>query len=425
MELIQKLQILGEAARYDVSCSSSGSSGTRPGQGKSYSIGNTSTSGICHTWSDDGRCISLLKVLLTNHCEFNCIYCCNRKDNDIPRASFTPSELASLTIEFYMRNYIEGLFLSSGVVKSPDHTMSLLIETVRLLRNKYSFGGYIHVKTIPGASESSVYELGLLVDRMSINVEFCSQSTLQVLAPEKTAESIISPMALVNQTRENFSDCVKNRLSVPSFVPGGQSTQFIVGASPESDFRILTMSQKLYKGYNLKRVYYSAYIPVNSHPDLPALLSAPPLLREHRLYQADWLMRFYRFNAGELVSADFPDLDLTLDPKCSWAINNFAYFPVEINRADYNTLLRVPGIGVLSAKRIISARKFKNLTYEDAVKIGVVLKRAVYFLLFNGKYMASKLCSADELKFTLADKRGKQIHSARQIGIEELNVLSL
>jgi len=425
MELIQKLQILGEAARYDVSCSSSGSSGTSPGKGKSYAIGNTSNSGICHTWSDDGRCISLLKVLLTNHCEFNCIYCCNRKDNDIPRAAFTPSELASLTIEFYMRNYIEGLFLSSGVVKSPDHTMSLLIETVKLLRNKYSFGGYIHVKTIPGASGSSVYELGLLVDRMSINVEFCSQSTLKVLAPEKTAESIISPMALVNQTRENFSDCIKNRLSAPSFVPGGQSTQFIVGASPESDYRILTMSQKLYQGYNLKRVYYSAYIPVNSHPHLPALLSAPPLLREHRLYQADWLMRFYRFNAGELVSADFPDLDLTLDPKCSWAINNFEYFPVEINRADYNTLLRVPGIGVLSAKRIISARKFKNLTFEDAAKIGIVLKRAVYFLLFNGKYMASNLISADELKLTLADKRGRQIYSGRQIGIEELNVLSL
>lgn len=425
MELAQKLQILGEAARYDVSCSSSGSAGTKPTQGAKYKTGNTATAGICHTWSDDGRCISLLKVLLTNHCEYNCLYCCNRRDNDIPRAAFTPEELASLTIEFYRRNYIEGLFLSSGVVRSPDHTMSLLIETIRLLRNKYSFGGYIHVKTIPGASETSVYELGLLVDRMSTNVEFCSQSTLEYMAPEKSAKSIISPMTIVSRTKNEFSDCVRNAISVPSFVPGGQSTQFIIGAAPESDYRILTMSQKLYRNYNLKRVYYSAYIPVNSHPDLPALITAPPLLREHRLYQADWLMRFYNFDAGELVCSDFPDLDLTLDPKCSWAVNNFSIFPVEINKVDYNTLLRVPGIGVLSAKKIISARKFKTLTFEDASKMGVVLKRAVFFLTFSGKYMACNFSTSDELKFLLSDKRGRQIFSARQIGIEEINVLSV
>ena len=430
MDLMDKLKILGEAARYDVSCSSSGSTGTNASTitgsiNKDYSIGNTSVAGICHTWSEDGRCISLLKVLLTNHCEFNCLYCLNRRDNDIKRAAFTPKELAKLTIEFYKRNYIEGLFLSSGVVKNPNNTMNLLIETVSILRNEYSFGGYIHVKTIPGASQEAVYALGLLVDRMSVNVEFSSQNTLKLLAPEKSSEKILAPISFINDKKIEFADYNKNRIHSPTFVPGGQSTQLIVGASRETDLKLLTLSENLYKRLNLKRVYYSAYIPVNTHPNLPAITSAPPLLREHRLYQADWLLRFYKFQTSEILSNDTPDLDLQLDPKCSWAIRNIDIFPVEINRASYEMLLRVPGIGVLSAKKIIAARKYHSIKYEDAKKLGIVLKRAVFFLTFNGLFMISKSFSLDTLRYYLSDKRGKQIYSPSQIRIEDLNVLSI
>lgn len=422
MDIMAKLSILGQAAKYDVSCSSSGSTGVvTNSSGKSpSSIGNTAVGGICHTWTEDGRCVSLLKVLLTNHCEYNCTYCINRTDNDIPRAAFTPRELATLTIEFYKRNYIEGLFLSSGVVKNPDHTMNLLIETIRILRYEYFFGGYIHVKTIPGASNDAVYSLGLLVDRMSVNIEFCSQNALSLLAPQKNAEDIISPMTLIRNKRNELSDCLRNRIKVPTFVPGGQSTQLIIGAVPESDYSILSLSQNLYNRYALKRVYYSAYIPVNTHPNLPAITSAPPLLREHRLYQADWLLRFYKFDARELLSVDTPDLDLQIDPKCSWAVRNFDIFPVEINRADYETLLRVPGIGVLSARKILAARRSKSLNYEDARKLGVVLKRAVFFLTFNGKYETSYSFSNDELRNSLADKRGKLIISPSQMRLEDL-----
>lgn len=428
MDIMEKLSILGQAARYDVSCSSSGSNnkGGRVLQKKTKAIGNVAPGGICHTWSDDGRCISLLKILLTNHCEYNCLYCANRRDNNITRAAFTPGEIASLTIEFYKRNYIEGLFLSSGVIKSPEYTMSLLLETLKLLRNDHSFRGYIHVKTIPGASKESVYELGLLADRMSVNIEFCNENTLKLLAPQKFSKDMLAPMSLIHEKKKEFDDCAKNKIRPPVFVPAGQSTQLVIGAkASENDFTVLSLTQKLYSKLNLKRVYYSAYIPVNTHPNLPAVNSPAPFLREHRLYQADWLMRFYGFKAGEIIRKDNPFLSLTVDPKCDWAINNFDLFPVEINRADYPTLLRVPGIGMIGAKRILEARKYRNLKYEDARKLGIVLKRASFFLTFSGRYFGESFNSTDELRFFLADKRGKEFYNPKQITLEELNVLSV
>ena len=429
MTIEEKLVILGEAARYDVSCSSSGSArvsgqaGAGGGKGKGAVIGNTAAGGICHTWSDDGRCISLLKVLLTNHCEYNCSYCLNRRDNDHPRAAFTPRELANVTIEFYKRNYIEGLFLSSGVVKSPDHTMQLLIETVTILRGEYGFGGYIHVKTIPGASPDSVYQLGCLVDRMSVNVEFCSSKALALLAPEKKPVDIVSPMAFIRDKKSELQDFRNYRFKAPEFVPAGQSTQMIIGAVRERDYHILSLSQTLYQQYSMKRVYYSAYIPVNTHPNLPAVTSAPPLLREHRLYQADWLMRFYHFDAHELVSTGQPDLDLDLDPKCGWAMRHLDLFPVEINRADYENLLRVPGIGVLSARRIVAARRSKALTLEDTKKLGIVMKRAVYFITCGGRYGAPISLDAEGLRQAMTDRQGRRLLSPLQMRLEDLDVL--
>ncbi len=425
----EKLVILGEAARYDVSCSSSGSarlsrqSSSSSRQGSDALIGNTATGGICHSWTDDGRCVSLLKVLLTNHCEYNCSYCLNRRDNDHPRAAFTPRELATLTIEFYKRNYIEGLFLSSGVVKSPDHTMQLLIETIFILRNEFLFGGYIHVKTIPGASQESVYQLGCMVDRMSVNVEFCSSQALALLAPEKKPGDIVTPMAFIRDKKNELFGDKKYPVRSSDFVPAGQSTQMIIGAVRERDYHILSLSQTLYQEYNMKRVYYSAYIPVNTHPNLPAVTSAPPLLREHRLYQADWLLRFYHFDAHELVTTDHPDLDLEMDPKCGWAMRHLDIFPVEINRAEYEILLRVPGIGVLSAKRVLAARRTKKLSLEDAKKLGIVMKRAVFFITCDGKYGAPLSLDADGLRGAMADKRGKRMISPFQMRLEDLDVL--
>lgn len=427
LNISDKLAILGEAARYDVSCSSSGSTRvsnqSTSNSTNKFSIGNTATGGICHSWTDDGRCVSLLKVLLTNYCEYNCSYCLNRRDNDKPRAAFTPRELATLTIEFYKRNYIEGLFLSSGVVKSPDHTMGLLIETITILRKEFFFGGYIHVKTIPGASQESIYILGLLVDRLSVNVEFCSSKALSLLAPDKKPQDIIAPMTFIHDMKIELMDCRKFLSKTPDFVPAGQSTQLIVGAVKERDYHILSLSQSLYNDYEMKRVYYSAYIPVNTHPNLPAVTSAPPLLREHRLYQADWLMRFYKFDARELVTIDDPDLCLQMDPKCYWAMRHLDLFPVEINRADYDTLLRVPGIGVLSARRIIAARRTKKLTIDDAKKIGIVMKRASYFITCNGKYVAPYSLNAMELSNLMMDNQGKRMVSPLQIRMEELDVL--
>jgi len=381
MDTLTKLGILGDAAKYDVSCSSSGSDrkNTKDGLGSGYKAG------ICHSWSDDGRCISLLKILLTNKCMYNCVYCVNRATNDIPRASFTPGEVIDLVMNFYRRNYIEGLFLSSAVEKSPDHTMEQMLEVVKKLRIEYKFNGYIHLKAIPGADMTLIAQSGLYVDRMSINIELPSSQGLKLLAPQKEKQSILKPMKYISsQIIEKSEERRLSRRAVP-FVPAGQSTQLIVGATPDHDLNILTLSENLYKRFNLKRVFYSAYVPVSSNPLLPAL-KQPPLLREHRIYQADWLLRFYGFSANELLDETHQDFDMSLDPKCDWALRNIHLFPVEINRVDYEMLLRIPGIGVKSAQRIVRARRVCQLSYDDLKKIGVVLKRARYFITCRGKY---------------------------------------
>jgi putative DNA modification/repair radical SAM protein len=381
MEIMEKLRILSDAAKYDVSCSSSGSTRKNTKNG----IGNASPSGICHSFTSDGRCISLLKILLTNYCIYNCAYCINRSTNDVPRAAFTPDEVADLTINFYKRNYIEGLFLSSGVFMNPNYTMELLIQTVKILRKTYKFNGYIHIKAIPGADENLIKEAGLYVDRMSVNIELPSNSSLKLLAPQKTKVNILKPMGIIhNEITANKNNRVTYKSS-PSFVPAGQSTQLIVGATPDSDLKIMKLSEGLYNKYNLKRVYYSAYVPVSKSPAL-ANITNPPLLREHRLYQADWLLRFYGFSASELLNESNPNFNTDFDPKTNWALNNLHFFPLEINTASYEMLLRIPGIGVKSAKRILSIRKVHYLTFEDVKKIGVVLKRARYFITCKGKY---------------------------------------
>jgi len=375
MDLVQKLTILAGAAKYDASCASSGSQRERPAGG----LGNTSLGGICHSWSDDGRCISLLKILLTNYCIYDCAYCANRRSNDIPRAGFTVDEVVNLTVNFYRRNYIEGLFLSSGVVKSPDHTMEQMIAIVEKLRLEHGFSGYVHLKAIPGASPELIRRAGLCADRLSVNIELPSADALQRLAPEKSKNDILGPMNAIDQgIAENRYDR-KHFHQAPAFAPAGQSTQMIVGASPETDLRILTLSENLYRRYNLKRVYFSAYVPVNHNSLLPALIQ-PPLQREHRLYQADWLMRFYGFESKELLEPDQPNLPEGMDPKAAWALRHPQFFPVDVNRADYEVLLRVPGIGVRSAKRIVASRRFAALRRADLEILGVVMKRARYFV---------------------------------------------
>ncbi len=419
MDIIEKLAILGDAAKYDVSCSSSGSDRSASA---SSGVGNTVAGGICHTWTDDGRCISLLKVLLTNHCDYDCVYCRNRQSNDIPRAAFRPEELAELTIQFYRRNYIEGLFLSSGVVRDPDHTMELLIETVRQLRETHGFRGYVHVKVIPGATSDAVERIGRLADRISVNVELPSSRSLALLAPQKHPEQIEAPMGYIAERREaNRDEMVRYRNASP-FAPAGQSTQMIVGATPDRDVQILRLSQRLYSRFSLKRVFYSAYIPTNTDSLLPAVNSAPPLLREHRLYQADWLMRFYRFDVEEIVDSGNPDLDLDLDPKSAWAMRHLDLFPVEVNRADYDTLLRVPGIGVVSARRVLDARRHGRLRAEDLRPLGVVMKRARFFLTAGGRYAAERIPQADELRLRLADSVGQAGYAPFQLRIEDLAV---
>jgi len=379
MEIMQKLEILADAAKYDVACTSSGNNRSA----KKGALGNAVACGICHSFTADGRCVSLLKILLTNACIYDCQYCTNRRSNDVPRAAFTPWEVAELTIRFYQRNYIEGLFLSSAVIKSPDYTMELLIATLQLVRETYKFNGYIHVKAIPGADEALIRQAGMLADRISVNIELPSQDSLAKLAPEKTKKNILAPMKSV---REGIIQS-KNELSLyrhaPKFAPAGQSTQLIVGATPESDNKIISLAEGLYKHYKLKRVFFSAYIPMGGSALLPN--TGPPLLREHRLYQADWLLRFYGFTAGELFSNPEENLSLDMDPKCHWALQNLAQFPIEVNKADYLTLLRVPGIGERSAKKIVAARRVGVLSFEDLKKMRVVLKRAKYFLLCNGK----------------------------------------
>ena len=368
MTLKEKLTILADSAKYDVSCSSSGS--TRKNEG---GIGNAAFSGICHSFASDGRCISLLKILMTNCCIFDCKYCINRKSNNVKRTIFTPEEICELTMNFYRRNYIEGLFLSSGIVKSPDYTMELLIKTLKMLRYKYHFHGYIHCKAIPGANEYLLKELGNLVDRLSANIELPTESGLKLLAPNKEENKVIKIMSYV---KENH-----NR----SYVPAGQSTQVIIGATKETDLDIMAKSEALYKSYDLKRVFYSAYIPVNKDKVLP-MLKTPPLVRENRLYQADWLLRFYGFRVKDLLDEDNPNFNILMDPKANWALRHLNEFPKEINTVSYYDLLKVPGIGIKSAKRIIACRKNFKITFNDLKKMGVVIKRAKYFITCNGKY---------------------------------------
>ena len=457
----EKLQILADAAKYDVACTSSGSSR----RGKKGELGNAEACGICHSFAADGRCISLLKILMTNHCAYDCKYCINRASNDVRRATFTPQEICELTVEFYKRNYIEGLFLSSGVLKNPTYTMEKMCETLLLLRTRYHFNGYIHVKTIPGASDELLAAAGYLADRISVNLELPTETALRSLAPNKTMQNILNPMGKVQSTiashriaagksaymdrsRGNqflrngiFSDDSKKifreKLNMQNtdaklsnntpikkedpnlisrdknkftkhiltwenacqlapldmsdlkrnFAPAGQSTQMIIGATGESDYTLLQTSQALYQGFDLKRVFFSAYVPLNEDSRLPSLDTAPPLLREHRLYQADWLLRFYGFHAEELLSTDRPNFNIMLDPKCDWALRHLELFPVEINRASYADLLRVPGIGTKSAYRIVKSRRQRSLTFENLKKMGIVLKRAKYFITCNGKMM--------------------------------------
>lgn len=368
MDLKEKLKILADSAKYDASCSSSGS--IRKSNG---GLGNTAFSGICHSFSSDGRCISLLKILMTNSCIFDCKYCLNRRSNEIKRAIFTPEEVCTITLNFYRRNYIEGLFLSSGIIKSPDYTMELMIKTIILLRKKYHFGGYIHAKAIPGTSEKLLHELGALVDRLSANIELPTENGLKLLAPNKETKKVETIMKYVrtNQTKH--------------FVPAGQSTQMIIGATKEHDLDILNKSETMYKNYKLKRVFYSAYIPVNQDRLLPTL-ERPPLKRENRLYQADWLLRFYNFKVNDLLSENNPNFNILLDPKADYALRHLKEYPKEVNTCSYNDLLKVPGIGVKSAKRIIKARRVFKLTFTDLKKLGVVIKRAKYFITCNHKY---------------------------------------
>lgn len=384
ISIADKLKILTDAAKYDVACTSSGTQRTNDGTG----IGSCAQAGICHSFSADGRCISLLKILFTNECIYDCKYCINRRSNDVPRASFTPDEICTLTMEFYRRNYIEGLFLSSGVLKSPDHTMELIYAALYKLRTTYRFQGYIHVKAIPGTSQELLERLGFLADRMSVNLELPTAEGLRLLAPHKTRERILAPMRLVQNKMEENRQEIQLYRNAQRFVPAGQSTQMIIGATPETDFQIIHVAEALYKKFGLKRVFYSAFVHVNEDASLPARTGeGPPLLREHRLYQADFLLRYYQFQAGELLTEEAPNFNVFLDPKCNWALRHLEVFPVEVNTAGYELLLRVPGIGYRSAARIVKARRYGKLDFGDLKKMGVVLKRALYFLTCGGKMM--------------------------------------
>ena len=399
LSVMDKLNILSDAAKYDVACTSSGVD--RKGDGRG--MGNTLAGGICHSFAADGRCISLLKILFTNECIYNCKYCINRVTNDVPRASFTPEEICELTMNFYKRNYIEGLFLSSGILKNPTYTMELMYKAIDMLRNVHHFQGYIHVKAIPGADERIIEKMGMIVDRMSINLELPTAEGLREIAPNKSRKTILKPMRQI----QTGIAANKNELTLyrhaPKFVPAGQSTQMVIGATPENDYQIVSVAENLYQKFDLKRVFYSAFMNVNQDKDLPATLEGPPLLREHRLYQADWLMRFYGFRANELLTEDRPNFNTLFDPKCDWALKHLEFFPVEINRADKRILLRVPGIGVKSAERIVMARRHANLTFDDLKKMGVVLKRALYFITCSGRMMYKTKIEEDYISRNLLD----------------------
>ena len=401
MTLLKKLEILTDAAKYDVACTSSGIDRTGDGTG----IGNAKLAGICHSFSSDGRCISLLKILFTNECIFDCRYCLNRRSNDVPRASFTPDEVCELTMQFYRRNYIEGLFLSSGIIYSPSYTMELIFQTVYKLRTECRFQGYIHVKAIPGAEPELIFKAGLYADRMSVNLELPTAEGLRMLAPNKQRRTILGPMRTIQNARqENQNELIRYQ-NAPRFVPAGQSTQMIIGATPENDYQIISVAESLYQKFDLKRVFYSAFVKVNDDAMLPALPGGPPLLREHRLYQADFLLRYYGFAAAELLSEQRPNFNVLLDPKCDWAVRHLEQFPVEINRADYYTLLRVPGIGVKSARRIVGARKSASLNFDDLKKIGVVLKRALYFITCRGRMMYRTKLEEDYIVRNIIDPK--------------------
>lgn len=418
MSVMEKLGILTDAAKYDVACTSSGISRKGDGTG----LGNAAASGICHSFASDGRCISLLKILMTNECIFDCKYCINRRSNDVRRTIFTPEEICGLVIEFYRRNYIEGLFLSSGIVISPNHTMELLFRTLNLLRTRYNFQGYIHVKAIPGADKELIYKTGLLADRMSVNLELPTARGLKELAPNKTRKNILTPMKQIQNGITVSKSEVAVYKNAKRFVPAGQSTQMIVGATNESDYQIMTIAQSLYKSYGLKRVFYSAFVNVNNESTLPATLSGPPLLREHRLYQADFLLRFYGFKTEELLSEEDPNFNVIFDPKCNWALRHLEQFPVEINKADYHTLLRVPGVGVKSANRIIAARRSAVLTFKDLKSIGVVLKRAVYFITCSGKMMYNFHVNQDTISRAMLDDKGIYPFEKNQVTFRQLSL---
>ena len=414
--LMKKLQILSDAAKYDVACTSSG---VQRG-GIKGEIGNAMSCGICHSFAADGRCVSLLKILFTNECIYNCRYCINRVSNDVPRTSFTPEEVCRLTMEFYRRNYIEGLFLSSGILKNPDYTMGLIYETIWKLRNEYKFFGYIHVKAIPGASEDIIEKVGFVADRMSVNLELPTKEGLQQLAPNKNYTNILKPMKqiqmgsgrLISDGKEGYQIVTRTgRKNNSKFVPAGQSTQMIIGATPETDYQLMSVTETMYKQFNLKRVFYSAFVDVNHNIDSPALIGPNPMLREHRLYQADWLLRYYGFAVKELLNKEHPNFNVALDPKCDWAVNHLDKFPVEVMRADYYTLLRVPGIGVKSARRITAARRYGMLDFNSLKKMGVVLKRAAYFITCGGKTMIPLSMNQDALARTLADTDRKQVYA--------------
>lgn len=390
----EKLEILADAAKYDVSCSSSG--GTRKNTNKG--LGNSHASGICHTYTEDGRCVSLLKILLTNHCIYDCAYCVSRKSNDIKRVAFTVEEVVALTINFYRRNYIEGLFLSSGIFKDADFTMERLVRIAKKLRLEENFNGYIHLKTIPGASDELMREAGLYADRLSVNLEIPTQSGLKLLAPEKDHQQMIKPMRFVKNTLTQFNEELQKFKSTPKFAPAGQSTQMIIGATQETDLQIIKVADHFYNHFNLKRVYYSGYVPVLSDTRLPALGTEVPMVRENRLYQADWLMRFYGFKASEIVNQNHPFLDLEVDPKIAWALRNIDKFPVSIQYAPLEMLLRIPGVGVKSAYKIAQARRFSVLTLDHLKKMGVATNRAKYFIDFNTSNLHLKYLDAANLK---------------------------
>ncbi len=416
MEISEKLKILTDAAKYDVACTSSGVDRSNKGKG----MGDAHACGICHTFASDGRCVSLLKILFTNECIYDCKYCINRRSNDVPRASFTPDEVCRLTMEFYRRNYIEGLFLSSGILNSPDFTMGLIYEALWKLRNEYRFFGYIHVKAIPGASPEIIEKVGFLADRMSTNLELPTKKGLQELAPNKSYKNILRPMRqiqlgtgnLIATEKEGYNLVTRSgRKTTSKFVPAGQSTQMIIGATPETDYQLMTVTEHMYKEYKMKRVFYSAFVDVNHNIDAPSPIGPNPLLREHRLYQADWLLRYYKFEVKELLNESHPNFNVVLDPKCDWAVSHLERFPVEVMRADYYTLLRVPGLGVKSAGRIVSARRYGILNFDNLKKMGVVLKRAAYFITCNGKTMFPLKMNQDFIARELAATDRKQIYA--------------